>query len=226
MRPPQIFVLIGGVFLLTGAASAQGVKVIANSSVQAGSVSAGDLKSVYLEEKSSLPGGGHVEPVLAKGGPAHEAFLKQVLGRTDSDMQLYYRSLVFTGRGSIPKTLDSDEAVVAYVAKTRGAIGYVSTSTNADGVRTLDLTSSAAGDRKLITRIEPDYPEMLRQLGIGGTVRMRVVIAPSGAVKHVELRGGDAALGEAALTAVQKWRYAPAGSESETEVSISFEPKR
>jgi TonB family protein len=55
---------------------------------------------------------------------------------------------------------------------------------------------------------------------------MKVVIAPSGAVKHVELRGGDAALGDAALTAVQRWRYAPAGSETETEVSISFEPKR
>jgi TonB family protein len=230
MRPPQIFVLLSGVFLLAGAASAQGVKVIANSSVQAASISAGDLKSVYLEEKSSLAGSGHVEPVLAKSGPAHEAFLKHVLGRTDSDLQIYYRSLVFTGRGSIPKALDSDEAVVAYVAKTRGAIGYVSTNANANGVRALDLTSSAGGsltgeDRKLITRIEPDYPEMLRQRGIGGTVRMKVVIAPSGAVKHVELRGGDAALGEAAVTAVQKWKYAPAGSQTETELSISFEPK-
>lgn len=226
MRSPKIFVLLGGVFLLSGALSAQGVKVIANSSVQADSISAGDLKSVYLEEKSSLPGGGHVEPVLAKGGPAHEVFLKQVLGRTDSDLQLYYRSLVFTGRGSIPKTLDSDQAVVAYVAKTRGAIGYVSTSTNADGVRTLDLTSSGGSERKLITRIEPDYPAMLRERGIGGTVRMRVVIAPSGTVKQVELRGGDAALGAAAIAAVQKWKYAPAGSQTETEVSISFQPQR
>ena len=226
MRSPKIFVLLGGVFLLSGAAWAQVVKVIANSSVQADSISAGDLKSVYLEEKSSLPGGGHVEPVLAKGGPAHEVFLKQVLGRTDSDLQLYYRSLVFTGRGSIPKTLDSDQAVVAYVAKTRGAIGYVSTSTNADGVRTLDLTSSGGSERKLITRIEPDYPAMLRERGIGGTVRMRVVIAPSGTVKQVELRGGDAALGAAAIAAVQKWKYAPAGSQTETEVSISFQPQR
>ena len=199
--------------------------VIANSSVQAASVSASDLKSVYLEEKSSLAGSGHVEPVLAKGGQAHEVFLKQILGRSDSDLQLYYRSLAFTGRGAIPKTLDSDEAVVAYVAKTRGAIGYVSASTDAEGVRTLDLSSgSSSGDRRLITRIEPDYPETLRQHGIGGTVRMQVVIAASGSVKAVELRGGNAALGEAAVAAVKKWRYAPAGSETQTEVSISFEP--
>jgi len=222
MKSLKLLVLCG-VLLLAGEASAQDVKVIANSSVQATSISASDLKSVYLEEKSSLARSGHVEPVLAKGGPAHEAFLKQVLRRTDSDLQMYYRSLVFTGRGSIPRTLDSDEAVVAYVAKTRGAIGYVSRSTNAEGVRTLELAEG--GDRKLVTRVEPEYPAMLRQHGIAGTVRMAVVIAPSGNVKHVELRGGDAALGEAAVAAVKKWKYTPANSETETEVSISFEPQ-
>lgn len=222
MTSPKLFVL-SGLLLLAGEASAQGVKLIANSSVQASSISAGDLKSVYLEEKSSLAGSGHVEPVLAKAGPAHEAFLKHVLGRTDSDLQMYYRSLVFTGRGSVPKTLDSDEAVVAYVAKTRGAIGYVSAGASAEGVRTLELAE--AGDRKLVTRVEPDYPATLRQRGIGGTVRMGVVIAASGNVKQVQLRGGDAALGEAAIAAVRKWKYAAGNSETETEVSIFFEAR-
>ena len=222
MRSPKLFVLTC-VLLLGGAGFAQGVKVIANSSVQATSISASDLRSVYLEEKSSLAGSGHVEPVLAKGGPAHEAFLKQVLGRSDADLQMYYRSLVFTGRGSMPKTLDSDEAVVAYVAKTRGAIGYVSSAADVEGVRTLDLAEG--GNRRLIARIEPQYPAMLRERGIGGTVRMSVVIAPSGTVKEVKLRGGDAALGEAAVAAVRKWKYAPANSETETDVSISFEPQ-
>jgi len=227
MRSAKFSTLLSGVLLFVGTASAQGIKVIANSSVQATSISASDLKSVYLEEKSSLAGSGHVEPVLAKGGPAHEAFLKHVLGRTDSDLQMYYRSLVFTGRGSLPKTLDSDEAVVAYVAKTHGAIGYVSLGTSAEGVRMLNLADAAAGgDRKLITRVEPEYPEMLRQHGIGGTVRLEVIIAASGSVKQVEILGGDAALGEAAVAAVRKWKYAPAGSETNAEVSLSFQPHR
>jgi TonB family protein len=123
--------------------------------------------------------------------------------------------------------MNSDEAVVAYVAKTHGAIGYVSTSTKVEGVRTLDLAGAAeGGDRKLITRIEPDYPAMLRQRGIGGTVRMEVSIAASGNVTQVKLRGGDAALGEAAVAAVRKWKYAAANSETESEVSISFDPQR
>lgn len=111
MKSPALFAMVSGGLLLVGIASAQSVKVIANSSVRVDAISPSELRSVFLEEKSSLPGSGHVEPVLAKGGPAHEAFLKQVLGRSDSDLQLYYRSLAFTGRGAVPRTLDSDEAV-------------------------------------------------------------------------------------------------------------------
>ena len=227
MKVQRILALWIGVLLTAVAASAQGVKVIANSSVQADAISASDLKSVFLEEKNSLPGSGHVEPVLAKGGPAHEAFVKHILGRTDSDLQTYYRSLVFTGRGSMPRMLDSDDAVVAYVAKTRGAIGYVSTTTSAEGVRTLDLLgANSVGERKLLARVEPEYPAMMRDHGIGGTVRLQVVITASGSVKQVAQRGGDAALGEAAIAAVKKWKYAPASGETQTEFSLTFDPKR
>lgn len=119
-------------------ASAADVKVIANPSVGAASVSAGDLKDVFLLDKDSL-GGSHVEPVVAKGGSAHEAFLKEYLGKSDSALQAFYRSLVFTGKGSMPKSLGSDAEVVAYVAKTKGAIGYVSSGAATEGVKTLSV---------------------------------------------------------------------------------------
>jgi len=114
------------------------VKVIANPSVSAGSVSSGDIQAVFLLDKDSLAGS-HVEPVLEKGGAAHEAFLKSYLGKSDAALQAFYRSLVFTGKASMPKTVASDAEVVAYVAKTKGAIGYVSTGAVADGVKTLDV---------------------------------------------------------------------------------------
>jgi ABC-type phosphate transport system substrate-binding protein len=39
----------------------------------------------------------------------------------------------------MPKTLAADAEVVAYVAKTRGAIGYVSAAASTAGVKTLDV---------------------------------------------------------------------------------------
>jgi hypothetical protein len=98
----------------------------------------GDLQAVFLLDKDSL-GGSHVEPVLAKGGAAHEAFLKTYLGKNDSTLQAFYRSLVFTGKASMPKSVANDAEVVSYVAKTKGAVGYVSAVATTDGVKTLEV---------------------------------------------------------------------------------------
>jgi ABC-type phosphate transport system substrate-binding protein len=120
-------------------ASAADIKVIANPSVGASSVSADEIKGVFLATKTSLSDGSHVEPVLEKDGPAHEAFLKAYVGKTDTALETYYRSLVFTGKASMPKVLAADAEVVAYVAKTKGAIGYVSAGASTAGVRTLEV---------------------------------------------------------------------------------------
>jgi outer membrane biosynthesis protein TonB len=38
-------------------------------------------------------------------------------------------------------------------------------------------------DRKLITRVEPEYPDALKKLYIGGVVRVEVMVAPNGTVR-------------------------------------------
>ncbi len=119
-------------------AFAGSVKVIANSSVSVNSISSGDLQAVFLLDSDSL-GGSHVVPVLEKSGPAHEAFLKEYLGKSDESLLAFYRSLVFTGKAEMPKFLGSDAAVVAYVANTKGAVGYVSADTPTSGTKTLEV---------------------------------------------------------------------------------------
>jgi len=107
--------------------------------VSASSVSADELKRVFLLEKSSLDDGSRVEPVVARGGATHDAFLREYLSKTDAALQTYYRSLVFTGKASMPKTLGSEAEVAAFVAKTKGAIGYVSAGAAAPGTKTLEV---------------------------------------------------------------------------------------
>jgi len=225
MKYLRAFLVGAGWTILFGASAfASEVKIIANPSVKADSISAHELKSLYLEEKNSL-NGTHVEPVIEKRGPAHEAFLRDYLGETDDELQRYYQTLVFTGKGLMPKTVSSDADVVAYVAKTRGAIGYVGTSTSVEGVRTLSISDSIGAERQLIRRVEPEYPDDLQKRSIGGTVRLRVFIAANGGVEHVDLIGGNPILGESAVAAVQKWKYAAANSKTTTEISVPFDPK-
>ena len=222
-----LLVAAGLVTFAGGSAQAGSVKIIANSSVEARAVTVDELKSVFLQEKSSLADGSHVVPVLEKGGPAHAAFLKEYLGQNDDTLQNYYRTLVFTGRGSLPKSLHSDEEVVAYVARTHGAIGYVSSTSPVDGVKTLAVYQAENdGVRKLIFRVEPLYPAVLLSNRIGGTVRLKVTIASNGTVEDVEMLGGNPVLGDAAIAAVKKWVYAAGRSRMATEVSIPFDPGR
>jgi hypothetical protein len=130
--------LVPAIVCVLGAYAAQGadLKVIANPSVSVSSVSADELKNVFLVTKRLLSDS-HVEPVLEKGGPTHEAFLKQYLGKTEAALDTYYRSLVFTGKAFMPKMLGSDEEVAAYVAKTKGAIGYVSAAASTPGTKAI-----------------------------------------------------------------------------------------
>jgi ABC-type phosphate transport system substrate-binding protein len=109
---------------LAGPAAAADLVVIANPSVSASDISADDLKLIFLGSKTSF-GGSNVEPVLADAGAAHEEFLKSYLSKSDSALRNHFKSLVFTGKGSMPKSFNSDAAIVAYIAKTKGAIGYV-----------------------------------------------------------------------------------------------------
>jgi TonB family protein len=81
-------------------------------------------------------------------------------------------------------------------------------------------------DRKLITRVEPDYPETLQRLYIGGIVRLEVTISAKGHVENASLLGGDPVLGQAAMAAVKNWKYTPASSRTVTQVRITFDPHR
>ena len=135
----ELLSLSAGIALcLAGRAQAADVKMIANNSVAATEISVDDIKAVFLITKTSLSDGSAVEPVLSTSGPAHRAFLAYV-GKTDAALSAYLRGLVFTGKASMPRTLDSDAAVVAYVAKTRGAVGYISVSAPAEGTKTLTI---------------------------------------------------------------------------------------
>jgi ABC-type phosphate transport system substrate-binding protein len=135
MTKSRVLLLIVLILAAT-AAFAEDVAVVVNPSTKISDVSSSDLRDVFNGEKSTLAGV-HVVPVTLRGGPAHEAFLKAHVGKSDSAFRASWRSLVFTGQGSMPKTFDTEAALIDYVAATPGAIGYVSRSTNRDKVKTL-----------------------------------------------------------------------------------------
>jgi TonB family protein len=83
--------------------------------------------------------------------------------------------------------------------------------------------SSQEGEPKPLKKTLPVYPEVLRKMGLSGTVRLKVTIASDGSVKDIEILGGGAIFAEAASKAVRQWRYPPGAKDRVAEVSAEFE---
>ncbi|MGD0939836.1 MAG: hypothetical protein ABR905_08985 [Terracidiphilus sp.] len=133
------------IFLAFLAASVSAVRVqaqviiIANNSVRDTSAPKADLRDVFMGASSNLKSGSHVVPVLLKAGSAHVEFLVMIIGRSDAWFQSNWKSQVFSGQISMPRSVDSEKAVVEYVETTPGAIGYILKTTPHDGVKTLTV---------------------------------------------------------------------------------------
>jgi ABC-type phosphate transport system substrate-binding protein len=113
------------------------VLVIANPTVAVAEVSRTELRDIFTGASSSLKGGAQVTPVLLKQGPVHDEFLNLYIGKTDTGFRAGWRSILFSGQGTMPRTLGSDAAVVEYVTRTPGAIGYIAAATPHSGVKIL-----------------------------------------------------------------------------------------
>ena len=111
--------------------------VIANHSVKAGDISKDDLRDVFTGSATMLKDGSRVTPILLNNGAAQEEFLKVYIGRSDAAYRAGWRNLVFTGQGTMPKSLEGDAAVVEFVMNHPGAIGYIERSSPHAGVKTL-----------------------------------------------------------------------------------------
>ena len=133
-----LLALCAAVFLFSTASRAQ-VVVIANNSVKSADISKGDLRDVFNGAATSLKDGSHVTPVLLKGGAAHDSFLADYVGKSDTAFRAGWRSLVFSGQASMPKSLDGEAAMVDYVAHTAGAVGYINKATVHEGVKILTV---------------------------------------------------------------------------------------
>ena len=126
-------------FCAAMASSAAAQTIVANPAVKGAEISKSDLRDIFSGSSSTFKDGSHAVPVTLRAGAVHEEFLKTYVGKTDSGFRAAWRMLVFTGQGSMPKTLDSDAQVVEYVANTPGAIGYVSKGSPSDKVKVLTV---------------------------------------------------------------------------------------
>jgi len=112
--------------------------VVIVGAANANSVAGSDVSRIFLGKLKKFGDGSSVTPVnLAAGSPVREAFEKNALGKSSSQIKAYWSKQVFSGKGKPPKELGSDADVINFVSSNPGAIGYVDAGSVNDSVKVI-----------------------------------------------------------------------------------------
>jgi TonB family protein len=79
-------------------------------------------------------------------------------------------------------------------------------------------------DRRVITRVAPDYPELAKRMHIQGSVKLEVGVKADGIVKSTRVIGGNPVLVQAAADAVSKWKFEVSQGETLEIIQLTFQP--
>ena len=112
--------------LLSRVVRAQEIMIVVNKSSSVSQITETQLRDIFTGTRSHFTNGTRAIPVLLKGGPVHEVFLRRHVGDTPDEFRVRWRKAVFTGQGSMPREFASEAAMLEFIAATPGAIGYVS----------------------------------------------------------------------------------------------------
>lgn len=145
---------------------------------------------------------------------------------TSSGNRTYKWTIQLNSDGSGSATLDvtEGESLVATTVKTFSAPTAALTSSAPPapprpGVQRVDSTMTPP---KVISRVEPVYPEVAKKSGISGVVILELTIKEDGSVSDVRvLKPLPLGLDQAAVDAVRQWRFEPATKEGKP-VEVAF----
>jgi len=127
------------ILLFSCTSTLAGPLLIVNTSVEETVLGQDEVQLIFLGKKKKWSNGNKIHVVTLKQGPVHEAFLKTVVKKTPAKFSSYWKIATVTGTGIPPKSFDSEEALVKYVAGKEGAVGYVSSNTPVEGVQLIPI---------------------------------------------------------------------------------------
>lgn len=131
-----------GVFVATWltALPVLAVEVIAHPGVMVSQLSQASARAIFGLRQPRWPDGSAVRVfVLPDTHPVHRALSQEVLNVFPYQLRQTWDRLVFSGLAQGPQAVANEAEMLARVARTPGAIGYVGAATNHPGIKVLHV---------------------------------------------------------------------------------------
>lgn len=121
-------------------APVQAVQVIAHPSIELHHLSPAQLRALFSMRQTQWPDGSAVRVfVLSSDHPLHQNFCKEQLRMFPYQLDNIWNRLSFSGIGSRPQQVSTEQELIELVQRTPGGIGYRAGNANDTGVRIIEI---------------------------------------------------------------------------------------
>lgn len=119
----------------------EGFVVIVNTANPVTALSRQQVTDIFMKKTAQWAHGGDVHPVDQPAvAPVRDAFSRAVHGKPASAVASWWGQQMFSGRAVPPPQRPTDRAVVAFVREDALGIGYVTTGTPVQDVKSVHIT--------------------------------------------------------------------------------------
>ena len=141
-----------GVLSAAGIGHAGNVAVIVHKSNRISEVSLGDLVRIFRQERRYWRGSQKIYLIMRENlSPEKTLFLKKIYRMESKGLKKFWLTKIFRGQiASLPKTLNSNEAVVRFVGRVPPAVSFIDFDAADNSIKILRIDGKFPG--------EPGYP--------------------------------------------------------------------
>ena len=101
-----------------------------------------EVKEIFLGQRTRWDDNSIIHFVVCTQDQTLLAFLKSYVKKTPNQYSNYWKKLVFSGKGVMPKMFDDSQKVLDFVSNTEGAISFIDAK-EADAQRVIIITVSS-----------------------------------------------------------------------------------
>ncbi len=128
-----------GMMLCAGLCRAE-LAIIAHPDNPEPALTLAQVKRIYLAKSRTFPQGGVVRRAdQREGSPARREFISKVLKKREKQLSTYWSKMVFTGRGTPPEVVGTDNEVKQWVIKHPDSLAYIDAGKVDDTIKVLLL---------------------------------------------------------------------------------------
>ncbi|MCP4107583.1 MAG: hypothetical protein GY749_18910 [Desulfobacteraceae bacterium] len=135
-----VAVFIGTVLIFSNLQSAHAgdVVIIGHKNLPVDSLGREEVKKIFLGKKTKWNKNLKITIVTLQTPETHKSFLKDYIRKTPSQFNIYWKKMIFTGKGRTPKSFETAEQILDFVAATKGAMSYIPMGTDNNKVKIIN----------------------------------------------------------------------------------------